>query len=254
MGLLRVKVFTMNPAEFTYFYFTPGDIKRDVITFNAEESRHISRVCRIGSGDQIMATDGNGRVCHVEITDPSRNAVMGKIVSSETHEKPSPSIELAIPLTSANKADWIIEKCTELGISSFHFFPSQRSKVAQNDKKLERLSRISISAIKQSMRAHVPAIIRHDTLESLTGSFSSFDVILLGHLDKAIPELPERRKTTGVKRVLLVVGPEAGFDPSEVKQIRDSGAETVRFGNHRLRMETAAIVLSTIAIQHFSAS
>ncbi len=250
MGLLYHEGLIIKKSEFTYFFLHQEDAIGDRATFSAEESRHLTKVCRVKVGDIISATDGNGRVHKIEIEDASKTSVAGKIADTVT-ESPLPiQCDLAIPAVSAQKIDWVIEKCTELGVSAFHLFACERSTGRQiRENRIERCRRIAVSAIKQSMRAFLPQFYSYGDLKSLAGVFSRYDLVLYGHLDEDSQELQVALSSNANKTTLVLVGPEAGFTEAETRTLNDAGAVPVSYGEHRLRMETAAVILPAFVLE-----
>jgi 16S rRNA (uracil1498-N3)-methyltransferase len=201
-------------------------------------------------GDTISATDGNGRVYKIEIDDVSKTSVAGKIADTVTESPSAIQCDLAIPAASAQKTDWVIEKCTELGVSAFHLFACERStgrRIREN--RIERSKRIAVSAIKQSMRAFLPQFYSYEHLKSLAELFSRYDLALYGHLDEGSQELRAALDSHTYKTALVLVGPEAGFTEAETRTLNDAGAVPVSYGEHRLRMETAAVILPAFVIE-----
>jgi len=250
VGLLHDEGLIIKKAEFTYFFLEKGGVAGDRATFSSAESRHLTKVCRAHVGDSVSATDGNGRVYEITIDDISKESVAGKITDAVTHDPPATRCDLAMPVASAPKTDWVIEKCTELGVHAFHLFACHRSTGRRaGDSRIERYQRVAISAIKQSMRAILPQFRSYDGLGSLAGIFSDYDLVLYGHLDSGSRKLSALLNSCTFKTALVLVGPEAGFTDDETRLLNDSGAVPVSYGEHRLRMETAAIILPAFVIE-----
>ncbi len=250
MGLLRNKGVTIKKAEFTYF--DAGEVTGETISFSTEESRHITKVCRLNVGDRLTATDGDGNLYEVELTSISGNIVEGAILSREVVKRPERTCDLAVPIVTVTKSDWIIEKCVEIGVRRFHFFASDKATATNiSDNRRERLNRVVISAMKQSMRAFKPGIVFHDNLGGLISSFDDYDLVLIGHLCREAVSISDILRLGKAKSVLLLVGPEAGFSDRELASAVEAGAMPISFGSYRLRMETAAVVLPALVIESF---
>ncbi len=201
-------------------------------------------------GDIISATDGNGRVYRIEINDVSKTSVAGKITDTVAESPSAIQCDLAIPAASAQKTDWVIEKCTELGVSAFHLFACERSTGRRiRGNRIERSRRIAVSAIKQSMRTFLPQFYSYDNLKLLAEVFSRYDLVLYGHLDEGSQELQAALDSHTYKTALVLVGPEAGFTDGETRLLKNAGAVPVSYGEHRLRMETAAIILPAFVLE-----
>ena len=250
MGVLYHEGLIIKKTEFTYFYLDQGCVVGNRATFSAEETRHLIKVCRVQAGDAISATDGNGCVYTIEIDDVSKTAVAGRITDMVTLDREATQCDLAVPAASAQKTDWVIEKCTELGVSAFHLFACDRStgrRIREN--RIERCRRIAVSAIKQSMRAFLPQFFSYEDLKSLAELFSRYDLVLYGHLAEGSQELRKALDSHTFKTALVLVGPEAGFTDGETRLLEDASAVPVSYGEHRLRMETAAIILAAFVLE-----
>ncbi|MBU1319844.1 MAG: 16S rRNA (uracil(1498)-N(3))-methyltransferase [candidate division Zixibacteria bacterium] len=243
---------TIRKADFTYFLVSEADIHGDEVTFSADESRHITKVCRMKAGDTLSATDGEGRLLEVRIESITKTGVIGQIVRATTQELPTKLCHLAMPIAVSQKTDWVIEKCTELGVDRFHIFSSEHStSKSSGSKRLDRCRRVALSAIKQSMRRHAPNFEQHESVASLTRVFADYSLVAYGHFDEDTDTLSQLLASDKFDRILVLVGPEAGFTDEEIQILKSAGAVAVRYGNHRLRMETAAIVLPTLVIESF---
>jgi 16S rRNA (uracil1498-N3)-methyltransferase len=240
----------IKKTEFTYF--DAGNVAGESISFSTEESRHITKVCRLDVGDKLTATDGEGNLYDVELTSVSKDTVEGVILNREVVKRPERTCDLAVPIVTVTKSDWIIEKCVEIGVHRFHLFASDKTTATTiSDNRRGRLMRVVTSAMKQSMRAFKPGIVFHDNLGDLISMFDKYDLVLIGHLDREAVSVSDTLRSSTAKSVLLLVGPEAGFSEQELNSAIDAGAMPVNFGSYRLRMETAAVVLPALVIESF---
>jgi len=252
MGLFCDKGLTIRKADFTYFLVNEVDIHDDEVTFSTDESRHITKVCRMKCGDTLFATNGDGRLLEVRIESITKGGVLGQIVRATTQERPAKLCHLAMPIAVSQKTDWVIEKCTELGVDKFHIFSSEHStSKSSGSKRFDRCKRIALSAIKQSMRTFSPSFEPHDSVASLTRVFADYSLVAYGHFDENTGTLSQLLASDRFDRILVLVGPEAGFTDGEIQILKSAGAVAVRYGNHRLRMETAAVILPALVIESF---
>lgn len=237
-------------SDFTHFFLRREDIVGDRATFPGEESRHIRRVCRVRVGDAIHATDGEGSVFRLEVTEITKTSVSGTIVETRRYEKPSMCCDLAMPLAATQKMDLVIEKCTEIGVQAFHFFVCERAttELIRKDRH-DRFHRVAVSAIKQSMRAFLPEFFVYSDLRSLVSRFPTYNLVIFGHLSRDSQPLRAVLGSRTSQKTLVLAGPEAGFSDPEILFLRSASAMPVSFGTRRLRMETAAIVLPALVIE-----
>lgn len=207
------------------------------------------KVSRLKGGDSLNATDGQGNHYFLQIESAKLNSVTARVVEKKKIDQPPFTCSLAIPVSTGQKLDMIVEKGTELGIGKFILFESARAKSQSPPvKKIDRLERITAAAIKQSMRTRLPRIERVGTFESLMAVLKTYDLILFGDIGDSSRHVRSTIFEMKPKSTLIIVGPESGFTDDETSMLAESGAFGVRIGDHRLRMETAAISLSAIVI------
>ena len=137
----------------------------------------------------------------------------------------------AIP--KGERADWLVEKATELGVSKIIPMLFRYSVVKPKKTKLERWKRLSIAASAQCKRAFVPEIADPLDFRQALESVKDEQLILCHQDGKDFSELKLNKK-----KIILIIGPEGGFDKSEL----DLNAEKLKLSNNILRIETAAIV------------
>jgi 16S rRNA (uracil1498-N3)-methyltransferase len=242
----------MKRADFTYFLLNIEDVTGEIALFSESESRHMVRVCRLKEGDSVVATDGAGSVFDIQIAATAGGRVEGIILDMHTVSRREQRCSLAVPLSTIQKSDWVVEKCTEIGVDGFLIFPCGKGTIINaSDSRRRRLERVAISAMKQSMRAYSPTIQYFESFDEFLMTLFQYDIALLGHLDQDSATISELVYSLAVTNVLTIIGPESGFMGNEVVSLREAGARTVRFGDGRLRMETAAVVLPAVVLESF---
>jgi 16S rRNA (uracil1498-N3)-methyltransferase len=239
----------------TNFYTSPDKIGKETLTIEGQEARHILSVLRRGAGDVIDVVDGRGSKYRVEIEEISRDFLQGKILSRTYREnEPDCHVTLAQAVCRQERMDFLIEKATEIGVSSIIPILTERGlikagEISRQNRKLDRWRRLAIAAMKQSLRTVLPDIPDIVRFEQLLAKMESFDLCLIASPDKGSKSLKEcGQLRKGLKRVLLIVGPEAGFTDDEVAKARGQGAIPVSLGSRRLRTETAGVVFSSLAM------
>lgn len=231
---------------------------RFVIT--GDDFRHIVKVMRLKISDQIICTTskGEGAICQIaEITDEQ---VVADVVQWEERSSELPiRVTIASGLPKADKLEWIIQKGTELGASSFVPVATARSVVKWDEKKAEkkvdRWQKIAKEAAEQSHRRIVPAVATPVNLTGLISLSKDYTYKLVAYEEEA--KQGERstlaRTLQGMKNedsVLIVFGPEGGLTDSEVALLTQEGFQSCGLGPRILRTETAPLyVLSVISYQ-----
>jgi 16S rRNA (uracil1498-N3)-methyltransferase len=239
----------------TNFYTNPENVENETLTIDGEEARHILSVLRHKAGDTISVVDGYGTRYNVLIEKTSETSLRGKILSLIRKEnEPTCHVTLAQAICRQERMDFLIEKATEIGVSSVIPILTERSLIrisgiALAKTKVERWRRIAIAGMKQSLRTLLPEIQGVTKFEELPPQMKSYDLCLIASLDrnsKGIRELHELRRRQ--KKILLIVGPEAGFAEEELALTEAQGAIPITLGTRRLRTETAGVVFLSLLL------
>jgi 16S rRNA (uracil1498-N3)-methyltransferase len=213
------------------------------ILLSPEESRHCIKVLRRKKGEQIKVIDGKGNFYIAALFDTNPEACKAKIISKEVvAATKSYRLHIAIsPTKNPDRIEWMLEKCTELGVDEFSFIVCKRTE--KPTVKLERLQKIAESAVKQSIQAVIPKI--NDAV--------SFKEFISAHKNTAtqkyIAYCGEETKTDmksilSEKDVLVLIGPEGDFTEEEIKLALGNGFTALSLGETRLRTETAGLFVA----------
>lgn len=223
-----------------YLFYCP-----DILTtpyLSEDESMHCIRVLRHKVGDEVLVTDGKGTTYHTRIVAADSRRCEVQIVSS-TPQQRSHNFHLHLlvaPPKNIDRLDWLIEKCTEIGVDEFTLLRCRFSE-REEVKHIDRLERIILSACKQSLNPFVP--ILHN-MTPLTDTLSLPGQKFIAHCyetDKR--ELKDEVvRLRPLQDVSIYIGPEGDFSEEEVQQALNTGAIPVGLGKSRLRIETATIV------------
>lgn len=230
------------------FYIPPEKITSKEIVINGEAFHHLKNVLRKKVGATVVISDGAGSVFTTEIISITRSHMTTQIVDKKivAHRRSLRCALAFVPIKGARN-DYILEKGTELGIDRFVPFISERSVVQRiRHSRLQRFERVAISAMLQSQQYFLPAIQPLANSAALADIFLQYDRVFVAHPDG--PRAVDRSAGS----VLLVIGPEGGFDEHEVSLFTDRGARLLSLGIHRLRSETAAIVGVTKILTAYS--
>jgi 16S rRNA (uracil1498-N3)-methyltransferase len=220
-------------------FFAP-DIKEGFYQLPEEESKHIIRVLRMKTGDSIFLTDGCGNMTEASIVDAvSRNCTVKTIKTLKDYEKRPFHLHIAIaPTKNIDRFEWFLEKATEIGIdviTPLICAHSERTHV-----KTERLQKVVIAAMKQSLKAYLPFL--QEPVKFIRFIQSPFDgekFIAYCGQNETIELKNVYRK--GAK-ALILIGPEGDFSHEEVDLAKKQGYIPISLGKSRLRTETAGIV------------
>ncbi|MEZ4904666.1 MAG: 16S rRNA (uracil(1498)-N(3))-methyltransferase [Spirosomataceae bacterium] len=222
-----------------HLFYQPNFL--NVIALTDDEAFHAAKVLRLREGAQISITDGVGNWFEAILkqSNPKRCEV---VIQKQTTHPPKPySIEIALaPTKNIDRMEWFVEKATEIGIDKISFFYTQRSE--RKALKLERLQKIAISAMKQSLQTYLPTIIEIDDFAKFLISANPTTQKFIAHLPESTPPaslldvaLPQRNYT-------VLIGPEGDFTTSEIQLTQQYDFQMITLGTTRLRTETAALV------------
>lgn len=212
------------------------------------EGRHAATVRRMRVGERLLLTDGHGGLADCTVTVVGRDRLDLHVSERRQLDPASPPVTVVQALAKGDRAELAVELTTEAGVDVLVPWQAARCVARWNADRAERGAQrwraVAAQAAKQSRRAHVPGV--HD-LHSTTGvaalvraTIDGGGIALLLH--EAAAAGLGALELTGVRSVLLVVGPEGGIDDAEVAALSDAGARAVHLGPTVLRTSTAAAV------------
>lgn len=219
--------------------FYAPDIETDS-TLPEVESGHCCRVLRMKTGDIIEVVDGKGNVYKCVITDPNNKATSFDIVSKikePLHWRPKITLAVA-PTKNLDRMEWLAEKVVEIGVNKLVFLNCRHSvrKIVKRD----RILKILISAMKQSLKADLPEFIEMIDFEEFVNSDDSSSRYI-GYCDDNMERREFALEYDGFSDITIIIGPEGDFSENEISFALSRGVIPVTFGNTRLRTETAAL-------------
>jgi 16S rRNA (uracil1498-N3)-methyltransferase len=235
------------------FFVPPGSLRARNVTLGADLAHRLGRVLRLKRGDRVLLSEGGGREYEVQLTGVSPYAITGVVLAErEAQAEPELSLVHYQSLIRANRFDLVLEKGAEIGVARFVPMITARSLVQGDGEPAaargERWRRIVIEAAEQSGRGRPPRVDAPLPFE---------EAVRQARGVKVMPYEGERARSMGAylrglsRRpdiVSLFIGPEGGFEDSEVDLAREAGAEIVSLGPRILRSETAGIVASALVL------
>jgi len=230
-----------------HLFYNPH-VQGESFNLEEQESKHAIRVLRLVRGDKVIVVDGKGGWYEAIIADDHPKRCSLKIETGVQGYQPlSYSLHLAVaPTKNLDRFEWFLEKATEIGITEITPLICRRSERRQL--KMERLEKILISAMKQSLKAYKPVLNNPINVEEFlkTDRQGTLGIAHCYPLDrKSINELDHSGRYT------LMVGPEGDFTEEELTEAIKAGYVPFHLGSSRLRTETAAIhITSAISLRH----
>lgn len=238
------------------FFTTQTDGKTALLS--KEESAHCVKVLRHKAGDKIVFTDGAGNIYDAQITSISSGGVLLAIIGVREHTPPKPyTLHMAVAPTKNNdRFEWFVEKAVEIGIDRITPIIGKHSE--RRVYNCERAGRISLSAMKQSLKSRFTQIDEPVSVDAFLKEQTSNNSLKLiaycGETDElqaggrvsvyeAIESFVEERKDNFSDQIdiLIMIGPEGDFSKEEVRLAVDFGFKIIHLGTSRLRTETAAV-------------
>ncbi len=241
-------------------HFFTDQIPSDGLRITGTDANHILRVLRLGEGDLIEVSAGDGRLYRCEISLCGEDYVDTVIrdINDSAAELPA-FVTLYQGYPKGDKLEMIIQKTIELGVGRIVPVSMQRSvvKLTQDkaEKKRTRYQSIAEAAAKQSRRGVIPEVGSLLSMkQAAEDAAKSCDLILLPYenaegMDGAralLKELKAGVEKKEVRRIGIFIGPEGGFEASEVELLEAAGARTLSLGHRILRTETAGMAMMAI--------
>ncbi|MDN3513606.1 MAG: 16S rRNA (uracil(1498)-N(3))-methyltransferase [Candidatus Brocadia sp.] len=237
-----------------YIPYTPTTRE---IWLNGKEAHHILHVKRAKLGNKITLFDGKGFEYLTHVTEISNDSLKVFIEQSKAIDRePGIDITLAFSIPKGKLVTFLIQKCAELGIKTLIPLHCTRSVVDIRNKsaeKIERWNKIAIEASKQCKRNFITTIEKVTPLDDLIKTVCSYDLSLIActepHTKTLKSVLCER---PSVKKIICLIGPEGGFTRDEIEMAEKAGCIPISLGRSTLRIETAALAISSILLYAYS--
>ncbi len=205
-----------------------------------DEFKHCIKVMRNKKGQRIYATDGAGNLFEAEISEINKNFLKAEISDIKTYQNPYTNFTFCIPnLKNPERLKFALEKCTELGVTNFIIFNSERT-ISKNINH-SRLTKIVFSALKQSLRTYLPEIHIANQLKEINTQ-NKIVIIFDQSSEVYLKDLTFNQN----EEYLFVFGPEGSLTQEEIKFLNPD--KIVKLSENRLRSETAIIKAASILL------
>lgn len=223
----------------------------DEVRVEEDAYRHLFRARRTEVGERLRVVDGRGGARWGEVARVDRASAVVTLGEAAPANEPRLRLDLLVTTLRPERASWLVEKTTELGIAAIRFLNSERAPREFGGGTLDRMRRVAAAAVEQCHRSRLPEITGPhgwDELKLLAETAAGrwvldtvLDVPGGGEEAAGWGEVPG---STGA----LLVGPEGGWSPAERAELRDAGWRPVGLGPRVLRAETAAVVGTAMAM------
>lgn len=241
------------------FFISPEAIEGNRIVLKGDAAHQVKDVLRLREGDQITVLDNSGQEFRVTLAEVGRDLVVGEVTgSSAARGEPQTRITLYQALLKGPKFELVLQKATELGVSSFVPVVTDRCVVTDSisEMKVSRWRKIVTEAAEQSRRGKLPEVFPVVSFAEACRSASNYALIPWEEEGSvSIGEILGKwssRSTSGQPlSPSIFIGPEGGFAPAEVEMAKRYGILPVTLGPRILRAETAALAAIAVVLYHF---
>jgi 16S rRNA (uracil1498-N3)-methyltransferase len=226
------------------YYFERSD-DSDLVRLCGPEAHHMLHVMRGRRGDTVRLFDGSGREFQAEISELGRDWVELKVLTSAIVDRELEGrLTVAVALPKGDRQRWLVEKLVEIGVQRVTPLIVERSVAQFNQNVRARIERFAIEASKQCGRNRLMEISDAQSADVyFRGENSSTKLI-------AQPGAVAASSNQWSPQIAIAIGPEGGFSLDELAVATHSGWQPVGLGPRTLRVETAAIYLSSLAAAH----
>lgn len=226
------------------FFIEKENIFDDKITLTGDEFQHLSKVLRAKVGEKVLCFYDNSPFFECEIAQLAKHfATLNILNKRECLANPACNIVLFQALPKLDKLELISQKLTELGVSKIQPIKTQFCIAKDNPNKLDRLTKIVVSACKQCNRTSLLKIL--PTIDVKDANFDEFDLVLFANENEQTVALDTfHDEIKKAQSIAFIVGSEGGFSKEEI-EILSKKARSVSLGKRILRTETCAIALAS---------
>lgn len=234
------------PAE-RYYY--PNQLEtEEIISLQDQEFHHLVHVMRAREGETIEVVNGMGQLAQASIQRIEKKKAILSVRSLFEQKASATKMILAQGIPRQNRLDFIVEKCTELGMTEIWLFPATKSEKKEfSENQLERLKGMTIAAMKQCGRLFLPTITLMPHLKKWNRPEDT--LLFYGDTNPNAPSFlsawrilyPSLAETDKGRDSLFFIGPESGFTEEEITILKELGAHGVSLHSNILRTDTAAI-------------
>lgn len=239
------------------FFIQAEDICGQIVTIR-EDVHHILHVLRYKEGDTLEVCDRQGTDYQVKLLETHENTIRCEILHREnSSSEPEIQITLFQGMPKSDKMEWILQKGVELGIAAFVPLRTSRCVVKYDAKKeaqkTVRWQKIVESAAKQSGRGCIPIVYSSIAMDECCRQLALYDQVLVFYENAREVSLKAylNKQVTRPERIAICIGPEGGWESSEIQLLEEAGAVTVGLGPRILRTETAGMTAAALILYHF---
>ncbi len=218
----------------------PADFDGDRAEIEGASYRHLFRARRLAAGARLRAVDGEGRARWAVVERIERRRAELALAEPAPDNEPGYHLSLEVAALRSERASWLVEKATEIGVRKIRFIATERTPRKYSPAALDRLRRVARAAVEQCHRSLVPEIAGVEPWETVIADLLS----AVEPRDRYVLDLDGRRQSWRAQcnSGTVLIGPEGGWSRSERQELEDLECQSQSLGDRTLRVETAAIV------------
>lgn len=233
--------------------FFVNEITGDSIVLTGEDHNHLAFVLRAKAGESIILCpqDGYDYIGTIDIITKKETII--KILSKVKNDlEPSVNLTIFMALQKGDKMDFVIQKLTEIGISSIYPMQTQYTQLKKENVKIERLQKIAAEASKQCGRGIIPQVNEPIDFLEMLEIIKGFDLTVFPYEKATDCDLKSVLSTilncsaNPIKNVCYIIGSEGGFSYEEAQSLVCSSVSPITLGKRILRAETACVIVGGI--------
>jgi 16S rRNA (uracil1498-N3)-methyltransferase len=221
---------------------TPPELAADTLRLEGERYRHLFRARRLPVGAALRLVDGEGRARAASVVAVDRRGAELRLGAPAPPHDPARRVTLLVATPRPERAAWLVEKATELGVSAVRFVAAERAVRAVGERDLQRLRRVAAAALEQCGGARLPELSGTHDLDELPALLAGQAAASLD--PGAAVTLAELAPAVST----LLVGPEGGWSAEELARFAAQGVPGARLGERVLRVETAAVAAAALLL------
>ena len=241
-------------------FFTPKsniNLEQNTCVIEGEDVKHISRVLRCRENDKLEVCDMDNNEYICEIKEINKDNILLDIIEKVNIKRESNlKVKLYQGMPKGTKMELILQKLTEIGVDEIVLVQTKRSVTKidnkKEDKKIERWERIIYEAAKQSKRGKIPKLRGILSFKDALEDMKNNDLNIAPYENERTKSIKQAIKGVNINTMGIFVGPEGGFEESEIEAIEEISGKSVSLGPRILRTETASLVASSIVLYELS--
>jgi len=225
-------------------FYVNCPLAEGTLVLRGPEAHHLATVCRLRPGHRVCLFNGDGQQYPAEIAEVTRREVVLRVLAVESPRRELDfRLDVAAPLPKGDRAQFLVEKLTELGATAFVPLRTRHSVVHPRETRIDRLQRHAVEASKQCQRNVLLQVGELTDWEDYCRDGKLAALKIVAHPGASAATWPAGQD------VALAVGPEGGFTDEEIRLAETAGWKVVGLGPRMLRVETAALLLAAWAVR-----